>query len=71
MSENIISHVTNKCPIVTYAYKPTQFTVFGQTYEFHQYGFGNENLFQNKQLNNPLLSSKFTDKLFIQLRLHV
>jgi hypothetical protein len=71
MSEIINSHVTNKCPIVTYVYKPTQFTVFGQTYEFHQYGSGNENLFLKKQLNKSLLSSKFTVKSFIQLRLHV
>ena len=56
MSEIINSHVANKCLIGTYVSNPTQFIVFGRTYEFHQYGSGNENLFQNRQLNKSLLS---------------
>ena len=43
MSEIINSHIANKFPIVTCAYNITQFTVFGQTNEFHQPGSGNEN----------------------------
>jgi len=35
MPKIINSRITNKCPIVTYTSKPTQFTVSGQTYEFH------------------------------------
>jgi hypothetical protein len=56
MSEIINSHVANKCRIDTYVPNRTQFIVFGRTYEFHQYGSGNDNLFQNRQLNKSFLS---------------